>query len=126
MAETISKDANYYREMLVQVLRSMPPFPKDTFHLAWRKLGAEYSIIPHRPVALDHYIVLLQFDPEGERLFQHRCNSKWTITERTLRVLGFLYEEECLASLRELQARWPGRVAEPPFKPQEQTAVKDD
>ena len=98
---------------------------KDTFHLAWRKLGVEYSITPHRPVALDHYIVLLQFDPEGERLFQHRCNSKWTITERNLRVLGFLYEEECLALLRELQARWPGRFAELPLTPTEQMAFKE-
>src|SRR6185369_10533995 len=42
---------------------------KDTFHLAWRKLGQEYSLNPHPPGALGANWVLIQFDPDGERLF---------------------------------------------------------
>jgi len=75
---------------------------KDTFHLAWRKLEQEYSLNPHPPRVLGANWVLVQFDPEGKRLFQHRCNAKWTMTERNPRIPGFLYEEECLALLQEL------------------------
>jgi len=98
---------------------------KDTFHLAWRKLTQEYSIIPHRPVALDNYGVLIQFDAERERLFQHRINAKWTITARNTRVAGFIYEEQCLALLRELQAQWPASFEELSFTPAEQAAFKE-
>jgi hypothetical protein len=79
---------------------------KDTFHLAWRKVGQEYSLNPHPPGALGANWVLVQFDPDGERLFQHRCNAKWTITERNFRVAGFLHEEDCLALLEELPSRF--------------------
>jgi hypothetical protein len=98
---------------------------KDTFHLAWRKLEQEYSLIPHRPGALANYDVLVQFDAEGERLFQHRCNAKWTITEGNLRIPGFIYEEQCLAFLRELKARWPGTLEELSVTPAEQVAFNE-
>ena len=75
---------------------------KDTFHLAWRKLGQEYSLVPHPPGVLGHNLVLVQFDADRKRLFQHRCNAKWTLKERNVRIPGFLYEEECLALLRDL------------------------
>jgi len=98
---------------------------KDTFHLAWRKLAQEYSIIPHRPAKLGDYLVLIHFDAEGERLFQHRCNAKWTITERNQRIPGFIYEEQCLAFLRELQVRWPATFEELSFTPAEQVAFRE-
>lgn len=83
---------------------------KDTFHLAWRRVDQEYSIIPHPPAVLGNYLVLVQFDPQGKRLFQHRCNAKWTLA-RNERIPGFLFEEECLALVRELRSRWPDRSA---------------
>ena len=97
---------------------------KDTFHLAWRKLAQEYSLIPHPPVALSNYRVLIQFDAEGQRLFQHRCNAKWTITHKNIRVPGFIYEDQCLALLRELQAQWTPRAEESSFTPAEQDIFK--
>lgn len=75
---------------------------KDTFHLAWRKVGQEYSLNPHPPGVLGANWVLVQFDSDGKRLFQHRCNAKWTITGQNFRIPGFLFEDECLALLQEL------------------------
>jgi len=94
---------------------------KDTFHLAWRKVGQEYSLIPHPPGVLGNNLVLVQFDPEGKRLFQHRCNAKWTLKERNMRIAGFLYEEECLALLREL----PEGFGETWLTPAEQIAFDE-
>lgn len=76
---------------------------KDTFHLAWRKLDQEYGLISHSPAVLGDQLALVQLDPKGQRLFQHRCNAKWTLTEKNLRIPGFLFEEECLAFLHELE-----------------------
>lgn len=94
---------------------------KDTFHLAWRKVGQEYSLNPHPPGVLGANWVLIQFDPDGQRLFQHRCNAKWTITERNFRITGFLYEEECLTLLQEL----PKSFAAAPITSVEQAAIDE-
>lgn len=94
---------------------------KDTFHLAWRKVEQEYGLNPHPPGVLGANTVLVQFDPEGKRLFQHRCNAKWTITERNPRIPGFLYEEECLALLHEL----PSNFEPAPFTAVEQAAIDE-
>ena len=94
---------------------------KDTFHLAWRKVEQEYSLNPHPPGVLGANWVLVQFDPDANRLFQHRCNAKWTITERNFRIPGFLYEEECLALLQEL----PTKFEPAPFTAIEQAAIDE-
>jgi len=98
---------------------------KDTFHLAWRKVEQEYSLNPHVPGVLSAQRALVQFDPDGKRLFQHRCNAKWTITERNLRIPGFLYEEECLALLQELQDRWSPNSCVFSYTPVEQAAFDE-
>lgn len=91
---------------------------KDTFHLAWRKLEQEYGLNPHPPEILGEDMAMIQFDPEGKRLFQHRCNAKWTLTERNPRIPGFLYEEECFDWLNEL----PVSFEATPFTAVEQIA----
>jgi len=98
---------------------------KDTFHLAWRKVEQEYSLNPHPPAMLGAQHVLVQFDPDGKRLFQHRSNAKWTIAKRNIRVPGFLYEEECLALLQELEDRWSTRSDVFKYTPAEQTAFDE-
>jgi len=55
----------------------------------------------------------------------HRIHAKWTITERNQRIPGFIYEEQCLTFLRELQAQWAGRFDERPFTPVEQAAFEE-
>lgn len=94
---------------------------KDTFHLAWRKVEQEYSLNPHPPGVLGANWVLVQFDPDGKRLFQHRCNAKWTITGQNFRIPGFLYEDECLALLQEL----PESFEPAPFTTVEQAAIDE-
>lgn len=100
---------------------------KDTFHLAWRRLEQEYGLIAHPPVPLSEREVLIQLDPAGARLFQHRCNVKWSLTRRNKRIRGFLYEETCLAYLRELQASWPaGSTADEPARNALEWRAADD
>ncbi len=50
---------------------------KDTFHLAWRKIGQDYAMPSRGVEAMDG--TMLQFDFAGERLFQHRNLAKWKL-----------------------------------------------
>lgn len=81
---------------------------KDTFHLAFRKLGQPYAMPrrpPHRLVG-----VMCQHDFLGRRLFQHRTMSKWSLFPVNRRTRGFRYEAECLAYLEQLRRVWDGRI----------------
>ena len=79
---------------------------KDTFHLAWRKIGQTYAM-PNKPVE-PLEATMLQFDFAGRRLFQHRNFAKWKL-EGNPRIPGFRLEEECLAFAADLRTRWsPG------------------
>lgn len=75
---------------------------KDTFHLAFRKLRVPYAM-PATPI---HSLegVMCQHDFAGRRMFQHRNSHKWTLAGGNRRIEGFLFEEECLASLEALRA----------------------
>ena len=77
---------------------------KETFHLAWRRLGQEYAM-PARGVARLRD-TMCQHDFENQRLFQHRNLDKWRLHPRNTPVPGFRLERECLAFLAELAARW--------------------
>jgi hypothetical protein len=80
---------------------------KDTFHLAWRKLGFEYAM-PCLPI---HSLpgVMCQHDFQGRRLFQHRNFAKWTLTGENPRINDFWLEDCCLSFLTDLRARWGGK-----------------
>ena len=75
---------------------------KDTFHLAWRKIGQTYAM-PNKPVE-PLEATMLQFDFAGRRLFQHRNFAKWKL-EGNPRIPGFRLEEECLTFIADLRAR---------------------
>ncbi len=79
---------------------------KDTFHLAWRKIGQSYAM-PRKPVgALDGS--MLQYDFSGKLLFQHRNFAKWKL-DGNRRIPRFRLEDECFKFLEELRVRWtPG------------------
>ncbi len=65
---------------------------KDTFHMAWRKIGQEYSM----PEKLIHTIehTMCQHDLEGNIIFQHRNMDKWSLKgNKTVR--NFQHEEKC-------------------------------
>jgi hypothetical protein len=97
---------------------------KDTFHLAWRKIGQTYAMPKAAPLALESTI--LQHDFAGERLFQHRNFAKWTL-EGNPRIVGFQFEKECLRFIAALRRRlaprppqgvrcWNARKADPEMR----------
>lgn len=80
---------------------------KETFHLAWRRLGCDYAMIQHPIRTLRG--VMCQHDFKGKRIFQHRNLIKWKLDRPNLRIPGFLYEDDALALLEELRGIWTTR-----------------
>jgi FkbM family methyltransferase len=83
---------------------------KDTFHLAFRKLGQPYAMVRHRIRSLSG--TMCQHDFDGKRIFQHRNRAKWTLNEENRRIPGFLKENECLHFLDVLRKEWSGTISE--------------
>jgi hypothetical protein len=81
---------------------------KETFHMAWRKLGQPYAMPNHPVVNLDK-AVMCQHDFEGRRIFQHRNGDKWDLWNDNRSVAGFSFEKECREYLNELRSRWSGK-----------------
>ena len=77
---------------------------KETFHLAWRRLGQSYAMPSRGIAALSG--VMCQHDFQNNRLFQHRNLDKWRLLPRNGPIPGFQRERECFAFLDELAARW--------------------
>ena len=92
---------------------------KDTFHLAWRRLGLDYAMPPHPMGSLPH--TMIQHDFAGRPLFQHRHGNKWTLDNQLLRIPGFLWEDRCRGYLAELRECWSGRPAKP-YRPDDADA----
>jgi ADP-heptose:LPS heptosyltransferase len=81
---------------------------KETFHLAFRRTGTPYRMIPHPIRTLPG--TMCQHDFGGRRLFQHRNTDKWDLFLSNLQVPGFRFEAECRRHLRRLRRRWDGRI----------------
>jgi hypothetical protein len=82
----------YYRHMFGD---------KETFHMAFRRLGQEYAM-PNKGVQkLD--ATICQYDFDGRILFQHRYRAKWRLEAPNKRIKGFKFERQCLAALAELR-----------------------
>lgn len=87
---------------------------KDTFHIAWRRTDREYALVPYHVHALAD-VVMNQHDFNGELLFHHRNNAKWSLDlASNPRVPGFRDEDRCFALLEELVRRWNGDPARTP------------
>ncbi|MCP4262047.1 MAG: FkbM family methyltransferase [Planctomycetes bacterium] len=100
---------------------------KDTFHLAWRKLGLDFSLIPHPLQDVGPNLVLIQKDFFGKLLFQHRNGDKWSLQKPPLPIPGFLFERECFTFLARLKQQWNGKVRSIPddFTSAERTAFEE-
>jgi len=94
---------------------------KDTFHVAWRKLGQDYAM-PDRGVHSLGSCTMCQHDFQGNRILQHRNFAKWRLRGNR-RVRGFEYERECLAFLQALHRQWSGRVGVPRSPSPEEQAL---
>jgi len=87
---------------------------KDTFLLGWLLADADHAIVPHRPFV--HPRVLVQCDFDGQPLFQHRTNSKWSLGDKQVRVDNFVHETDCLSYIGDLRRRWSGRIQHGPAR----------
>lgn len=83
---------------------------KETFHMAWRKIGQKYAM-PSRSI-FSLRGTMCQHDFDGERLFQHRNMLKWQLRSANERVEGFEKEDECLTYLNELRRLFDVTVSE--------------
>ncbi len=73
---------------------------KETFHIAWRKLGRTYAM-PARGIHALHG-TMCQHDFEGKRVFQHRNLAKWSLSGNA-RVRDFQWEDLCLEFVEQLR-----------------------
>jgi len=85
---------------------------KDTFLLSTLLVGREPTLVPHRPFTLD--VDLVQRDPAGEPIMQHRTGSKWSLTEPNRPVAVASLMPRCEEALAELRQRWNGVVFNAP------------
>jgi Mannosyltransferase putative len=83
---------------------------KETYGLAFRKLGRRYAM-PEAPMQfLDN--TMCQHDFSGRRILQHRNMDKWCLLPTNRPVAGFEREAECFGWLQELRDQWDGRIGE--------------
>lgn len=86
---------------------------KETFHLAFRRVGKSYAMPRMGIVPLPG--TMCQHDFAGRRLFQHRNLAKWRLEDCNDVIDGFQYEDLCRRHLADLRSLWCGRVH---WKPQ--------
>lgn len=80
---------------------------KETFHLAFRKAGKSYALVPKPVYSLQG--TMCQHDFKGRRIFQHRNSDKWDLFLWNQCIKGFRFERECLGFLANLRKVWDGR-----------------
>jgi len=85
---------------------------KDTFLIAWLRLGQGFAMTAHAPLL--RHNVINQRDFDGRIIFQHRNGAKWSYGSANPRIAEFELDDECAALLAELQRVWNGRVFAPP------------
>jgi len=85
---------------------------KDTFNIAWRRLGTHYSM-PQAVSDWDTHTIL-QYAPDGTVLFQHRCQDKFRLEParfasthqrraRNQHNPRLVHEDDCFGFLEELR-----------------------
>jgi hypothetical protein len=73
---------------------------KETYHMAWRKLGQPYAMAPGQ-----NHIgkAMCQHDFQGRRIFQHRNTDKWTLSGSNVKLERFEQEDLFMSFLGELR-----------------------
>jgi len=100
---------------------------KDTFHMAWRRVGQPYGMPMFHPEQdSENGPVLYQHDFQGRRFLQHRNQDKWDYDGGNIRISAFEHEDACLEFLHCLRQRWDGVVRRYPddYTDIEQEAVR--
>lgn len=81
---------------------------KETFHLAWRKLGLEYASPKRPPGWNEHTIVQWDIEDLDKVLFQHRVQDKWKLTGTTRFVDSLANEKRSQELCDMLRSQWSG------------------
>lgn len=89
---------------------------KDTFLMATLLLGLNPTLVPHRPFVFD--LDLVQRDPAGNPLLQHRTGSKWQLTGRNRVLAARHLMGHCEQALADLRQAWSGEVFNAPARSQ--------
>jgi hypothetical protein len=76
---------------------------KDTFRFAWHRLGQRFAMPAQEMGSLASTI--LQYDADGELIFQHRFGDKWSLSGNR-RIQGFEHEDACRDFINELRKQW--------------------
>ncbi|MEM6365759.1 MAG: hypothetical protein AAF745_15120 [Planctomycetota bacterium] len=85
---------------------------KDTFRLAWHRLGRHFNTVAYGPSSPVGFRVLYHFDPDGTLVFQHRARSKWSLENANAILPGFRHRDACETYLKELRLHWPSILDE--------------
>ncbi len=81
---------------------------KETFHLAFRKVGKDYAMPTHRVIL--HSGVMYQHDFNGNVIFQHRNGPKWNYHNGNPKLPGFRFQDECFEFVKQLREKWDGVI----------------
>lgn len=84
---------------------------KETYHMAWRYLQREYTMVPHGIHKLR--ATMVQHDMDGKKILQHRNMDKFKLEKTNARINGFQREGECFKYLNELRGTWDGTMKSP-------------
>lgn len=87
---------------------------KETFHLAWRKLGLEYASPKRPPGWNNHTIVQWDIEDTNQVLFQHRVQDKWRLDGTTRFTDSLANEQRCQELCDQLKLVWSGTLWENP------------
>lgn len=97
---------------------------KETFLLAWLMTQDDCAVVPHLPFVDERY--LLQRDFDGNALFQHRTNCKWSLDYPTERPPALLHQDTCEGFLDDLRKVWNGTMFVAPSRPASAMEIERD
>ena len=97
---------------------------KDTFLLAWELTGSSFALVPHLPFQSERYLV--QRDFEGNPVFQHHTNCKWSVTQPNENLEGFTLFAECQGFLDDLAEVWNGHIFHAPSRSLEAQRIEKE
>ncbi len=86
---------------------------KECFHLAWRRLGTDWSMTGQGP-GWEGGHTIIQHDEDRRRIFLHRCRDKWKLDGTNRRIDALELEAEKWGFVADLKARWNGKLWDNP------------
>ena len=95
---------------------------KDTFLLSWLATDSPLAVTAWAPDQLEG--ILCQKRENGEVIFQHRTNAKWTLLGKAPVIEGAHFQVEAIALIAELAREWDGWIYNPPPRSSQPRALE--